>query len=710
MNQVNKNLKFYSFSIFFLLISFCAYAQPKAVKEADRLFNEGNYSEALEAYKKASTKIKNKSLKAEVAYKQALCYKNFNDTKRAEVAFAKAIKSKYTDPQAILDLADMMRANEKYDEALTEYENYKKLKPGDPRGNIGAESSKLAVEWKKNPTKHQVNNVQAINTKWDEFSPSFAKKGYKEIIFSSSREGSKGSKDGATGQLFTDVYEAAIDKNGKWSTPSNLPDAVNSKANEGSMVFNTKYNAAFFTRCPDESKKIKGCQIYFAKKKGNNYDEPELLEFAADSFTVGHPALSNNELILIFSSDMPGGMGGKDLWYTNFDKKRKTWGVAINLGTSINTEGDEMFPVFRNDSTLYFSSNGHIGMGSLDIYEAKKVNGKWGNISNLKFPINSAGDDFGIIFQDKIEKGYFTSNRAGGKGGDDIYDFSVPPILFSLRGIVFDFDTQNPIAGATVKMTNEKGEEIQATTDQTGAYYFDNAKFKQDNTYDLVASSKEFLNDIGKESTQGETVGKDYKRDFYLKTTKKGPIKLPEILYDLNSAQLRPESKDSLNGLIQTLKDNPNIRVELMSHTDSRGTAKSNIDLSQRRAQSVVDYLIELKIDPNRLQAKGYGETKLLNKCKDNAPCTEVEHQINRRTEFKIVATDFAPKEGSVEFKKPVIKTVDEDEEVETDVKQEQKTNIQIDQIQNQEKPKEEPKAPEAPKKVETPKSTNNPK
>lgn len=697
MNQTIFNTKLLSALLFFLITSLSAFAQPKALKEADRLFNQGEYFAALEAYKKAATKVKNKNQKAEIAYKQAVCYRKFNDTKKAEAAFAKAIKSKYADPQAVLDLADMMRANEKYDEALTEYENFKKLKPGDPRGNIGAESCKLAVEWKKNPTKHQINNVQALNTKADEFSPAYAKKGYKEIVFTSSREGGKGGNiDGWTGQVFTDVYEATIDKNGKWSTPTNLPEPLNSKSNEGSMVYNTKYNAAFFTRCPVENKKVKGCQIYFTKKKGNNFDEPELLEFAADSFTVGHPALSPDEQILIFSSDMPGGMGGKDLWYANYDKKRKTWGIAINLGPTVNTEGDEMFPSFRNDSTLYFSSNGHIGMGGLDMYEAKKVNGKWGGVSNLKFPLNSAGDDFGIIFQDKTEKGYFTSNRAGGKGGDDIYEFSVPPVLFTLRGIVYDFDTQKPITGAKVKMTNELGQEIEVVTDQTGSYYFDNTKFKEENTYDLVASAGEYLNDIGKESTKGEKVGKDYKRDFYLKTTKKGPIKLPEILYDLNSAQLRPESKDSLNGLINTLRENPNIRIELMSHTDSRGSAKSNIDLSQRRAQSVVDYLIEQKIDPARLEAKGYGETKLLNKCKDGVPCTEQEHQINRRTEFRIVATDFVPKEGSVEFKKPVIRLVNEEDEIETEVKPEQKTNIQLDQMQTP--PQEKPKAPEPPK------------
>lgn len=660
-----------------------------ALKDGDSKYNNMEYYEALEAYKKAGDKKLSKEQKAEVIYKQGLCYMMFNDTKKAEAWFAKAIKAKYSEPSAVLYLAEMLRSNGKYDEALAKYEEYVKLNPSDVKGSKGVESCKLAVKWKENPTRHQVENIQPLNTKYDDFSAVYSRKGYKEIQFTSSRDGSTGGgSDGWTGQSFSDVYEAKQDKNGKWSTPTALLEPVNTKYNDGTTTLNSKYSTMFFTRCAADKNKIKGCQIYTTKKKGNNWDEPVLVPFAADSFTVGHPWIDEGETTLFFASDMPGGFGGRDIWFSKYDKKKKSWGDPINLGPQVNTPQDELYPTLRNDSTLYFSSNGHVGMGGLDLFEAKNVGGKWVNVSNLKYPLNSNGDDFSIIFQGKSEKGLFTSTRDGGKGSADIYQFSTPAILFTLAGVVYDTDTKKPVEGATVSLTDKDGINHSITTDKTGSYFYDNKKILEENTYNLIVTATDYLGDKGMETTVGESSSKDFKHDFYLKPVKKeAAIKLPEILYDLDKADLRPESRDSLNGLIQTLKDNPNITIELMSHTDSRGTAKSNIDLSQRRAQSVVDYLISQKIDPTRLKAKGYGETKLLNKCKDGVTCTEEEHQRNRRTEFRILSFDFVPAEGSPEFKAPVIETVGEDEEVETDVEEQPKENIKIEQ----------PKTPESP-------------
>ena len=652
-------------------------AQGKKVKAADALFNNKEYYEALNAYKKALETIRgNKALKAELTYKEGLCYMMINDCKKAEVWFAKAIKAKYQNPEAVLYLGDVMRCQAKYDEALAEYEKYVKLKPEDPRGTVGVESCKLAVKWKAAPTKHTVGNVQPLNTKYDDFSAVYSRKNFKELIFTSSREGSTGNAtDGWTGEPFTDLYETKIDKNGKYSTPTPFKEPLNSKFNEGASALNEKFSTMFFTRCEYDKNKIKGCQIYTTRKKGNGWDDPILLSFAADSFTVGHPWISDDEQTLYFASDMTGGIGGRDIWMAKFDKKTKAWGSPINMGPQINTTGDELYPTFRNDSTLYFASNGQVGMGGLDIFEAKFKGGKWGAVSNLKFPMNSEADDFSIIFQGKYEKGLFSSNRLGGKGGTDIYEFSVPPILFSLGGIVYDFENKTPIVGAKVTMVDKDGMSFETITDQTGSYYFDNTKFREDNTYELVSSNTDFLNDKGTETTKGDEVGSDRKKDFFLKTTKK-VLKLPKINYDVAQWFLRPEAKDSLNGLIQTLRDNPNITIKLLSHTDSRDDAKKNIILSQKRAQSVVDYLIEEKIDPARLAAKGMGETKLLNKCKDGVKCTEEEHQANRRTEFEITTTNFVPAAGSPEFKAPKIETVDEDEEVETDVPEEKRTGL----------------------------------
>lgn len=684
-----------------LALSGSAVAQNKRVVAADRLFNNKEYYEALNAYKKALEVVKGKAAKAELTYKQALCYKMVNDPKKAEAWFAKAIKAKYQDPEAILNLADMMRINGKYDEALAEYEKYIKLKPDDARGTVGAESCKLAVQWKNAPTKHQVSNVQPLNSKYDDFSAIYSRKNFSEVVFTSSREGSTGNgMDGWTGEAFSDLYEAKVDKNGKWSTPTPFKEPLNSKYNEGSATLNEKYTTMFFTRCDYDKNKIKGCQVFTTKKKGNNWDEPILLPFAADSFTVGHPWISDDEQTLYFASDMEGGLGGRDIWMAKYDKKAKSWGKPINMGPQINTTGDDMFPTLRNDSTLYFASNGHVGMGGLDMFEATFKNGKWGGVANLKFPLNSSADDFGIIFRGKQERGYFSSNRDGGKGGTDIYEFTVPPVLFTLGGIVYDFDKKAPVTGAKVVMTDKDGMTFEMITDKMGAYYFDNTKFKEDNTYNINVTAENYFGDKGTETTVGETVSSDHKKDFYIKPVpKESTVRLPEILYDLGSATLRPESKDSLAGLIVTLRDNPNITIELMSHTDSRGSAKSNIELSQARAQSVVNYLIEQKIDPARLAAKGYGETKLLNKCKDGVKCSEEEHQRNRRTEFRITSFAFVPKEGSPEFVAPKIETVDEDEEIQTDVQEQQREGIKVETPAPAPTPTPAPKeAPKAPK------------
>lgn len=677
-----------------------AYAQPKRVKEADRLFNNKEYYEALEAYKKASESIRgNKALKAEVVYKQALCYMAFKDTKKAEAWIAKAIKAKYQNPEAILFLADMMRENSKYDEALAEYEKYAKLKPEDPRGTAGIESCKLSVKWKASPTRHEILNVRELNSKFDDFSPIYSRKNFKEIIFTSSREGSIGNGvDGWTGEAFSDLYEAKLDRNGKWSLPTSFKEPLNSKYNDGASTMNRKFSIMFFTRCEYDKNKIKGCQIFTTRKKGNTWEDPILVPFAADSFTVGHPWISEDEQTLYFASDMPGGFGGRDIWKATYDKKAKSWSNPVNLGPQINTMNDELYPTLRDDSTLYFSSSGHVGMGGLDLFEAKLKGGKWGSVSNLKFPLNSEADDFGIIFEGKKERGYFSSTRLGGRGGCDIYEFSVPPVLFTLGGIVYDFDTKEPVVGAKVNMVDKDGMTYEVITDKTGSYYFDETKFVEDNTYELVASGNEYLNDKGTETTVGEASGRDFKKDFFLKTTKKGPIKLPKIEYDLGKWDLRAESRDSLNGLIQTLKDNPNITIELMSHTDSRDAAKANITLSQKRAQSVVDYLIEQKIDPARLAAKGYGETRLLNRCKDGVKCSEEEHQLNRRTEFRITSTTFVPAEGSPEFKAPKIETVDEDEEIETDVEELKRDNIDVEKMETPATPTPATPPPAAPK------------
>ena len=357
-----------------IVFSVSAFAQKNFLKDADKSFNSHEYFTAIELYKKAYTGAKKKEDKAKIIFQTAECYRMINDTKSAEQWYEKAIKANYPDPKAKLYLADAKKINGKYDEALIQYNSYKKDVPNDPRGENGAKSCELAQKWKDIPSRYRVENVSQINSKQLDFCPSYIDKKYTSLYFTSTREGTMGgSVDGGVGQNFSDLFETKLDKNGKWSTPTPVAAPVNTEANDGASVINRKGNMMVFTRCKNEKNKKLHCGLYLTTKKGQVWDEPKLIPFCTDSATFKHPALSADEQVLIFSSDLPGGYGSNDLWMSVYDKKTKEWGAPVNLGPGINTPGYEGFPFFHDDGTLYFASDGQIGMGGLDIFRAKKV-------------------------------------------------------------------------------------------------------------------------------------------------------------------------------------------------------------------------------------------------------------------------------------------------------------------------------------------------
>ncbi|MBK8369222.1 MAG: OmpA family protein [Bacteroidetes bacterium] len=669
---------------------FSVSAQKNYLKDADVAYENHQYFNAIELYKQAYTKVKKADAKSRILFRTGDAYQQINDLKGAETYYSKAIKAKYPDPIAILNLADVLKAQQKYPEAIVEYNNYKKEMPSDVRGENGVKSCELAQQWKdaKNTpeTRLKVENMALLNSKESDFSPAYSDKKYTTLIFTSTRQGATGSIDITNGQNHSDLYEAKLDKNGKWSTPAPLATTIVSKMNEASVSVSKKGDVMFMTRCPEAKGKTLKCQLYVCKKQGPSWAEPEPLPFNIDSVAFAHPAINVTGDVLYFTSKLAGGYGGKDIWMSTYSKKDKAWGQPVNLGPSINTSGDEMYPYMADDDkTLYFSSNYHLGMGGLDIFKAEKsTDGKFTKApENLKSPMNSAGDDFGIIFEGKKIKGYFTSNREGGKGSDDIYSFVLPPLNFNLTGTVVSDENNEPVQNASIHLKGSNGDMFEFNTGADGKYNF---KLKENTSYEVTVAtgkttaSKSFTlgflanKDMGKLTTVDENESKDFVKDFAL-TPVKAEIRFPAVLYDLGKATLRPESKDSLNFLYQTLIDNPTIVIELQSHTDSRGSNTANQKLSEERAKSCVVYLSEEKKIPlARLTSKGWGEGKLLikdaviNKAKTKEEKTAL-HQKNRRTVFRIVNWDYvdpnAPKSDKPVFK-PQVKGEENSEEVET--------------------------------------------
>lgn len=657
---------FYSF--LFIFLASTVHGQRTPLMQADLAFTKGDYYDATTLYKKAFTKEKNKAKRAEIIYKVAESYRLTNDYKNQEVWYAKAIKANFKDPEAILNYANALKMNSKYDEAIVQYTNYKKAESTDPRGDLGIESCQQAQKWKDKQTRYHLNNVSAINTKYSDFAVTYSNKDHRHIIFSSARQEAIGkNNDGWTGEKFQDLFEAAFDKKGKWSSPKPMLEPINSNASEGGTAMDPKGNDLFFTRCEIEKGKIGICEIYFTKRKGADWEEPKLILLTADSFTVGHPALSPDEQTLYFSSDMPDGFGKKDIWFSKYDKKAKEWGKPVNAGNKVNTDEDELYPFITSDGTLYYSSKGHIGMGGLDVFMSKQTNGVFEESVNLKYPVNSSNDDFAFILDELTgDRGFLSSDRDGGKGGDDIYSWSLPPLVFTVSGKIVDADTKANIEGATIELFGSDGSSIPYKTDKTGAYKFD---LKPETSYKVSATMPNYLNKYLEVSTIGIEQSKDFIGDFdFALHSILRAIELPEVYYDLGKWDLRPESKKSLDELLQTLKDNPTIVIELGSHTDSRPIPMTNDTLSKRRAESVVNYLIQKNIPKERLDYRGYGanEPRALTKDMGNfksgdklndefinnlnsKKLKEEAHQLNRRTEFKVLRTNYIKGQSAID-------------------------------------------------------------
>ena len=666
-------------SALFIFMSADLQAQRRnPAKNADLAFGRKQYTEAADRYKKAYRKVRrNKEERNRISFQMGECYRLIGLTKRAEPYYKRLLKTDYPNshPEVYLYMADTYKMNEKYKDAIEMYEKYAERVPDDPRGRLGAETTAQIAEWIENPSRYQLTLLKKVNsTKDSDFGATWSNSNYNEIIFTSNRDAATGKeKDGITGQEFADFFTSKQDRKGEWSTPVLADEAenVNTEASEGTPFMNAKYTKMYFTRCQNGAHRKNGCQIMVAGKSGGAFSEARPVEIAGvDTLDiVGHPTLSSDELIMYFAAERKDGFGGNDIWVAMRDNANEAFKRPFNLGEKINTAGNEVFPFLRNDTTLYFSSDGHGGMGGLDVFVSTiDTAGNWGEPRNLKYPINSIGDDFAIVFHPTQESGFVSSNRGNNRAIDNIYYFEEPTIHFTFSGTVKDAKTKQLVSNANVRMVGSDGSNLSTRTNDKGYFNFSESQMNKNTTYDITIDKDNYFTLSAQETTIGLEFSKDFEKEFDIEPIPQEPIMLPDILYDLGKWDLKPQFEDSLQGLIETLQINPTITIELASHTDARDTDERNDILSQKRAQSVVDYLIIRGIDPLRLTAKGYGErvprtivnditvkgytfksgTRLTEDFINKLPSNDVKeaaHQMNRRTEFRILSKDYVPRD-----------------------------------------------------------------
>jgi len=646
----------------FLLCLFLSFFSCKTAKLSDGVAKEerGEYNDAAMVYRKvyAKTSPKKTWLRGSIAFHMAECYRKSGNVQRALGAYSNAIRYKYPDSSSVLRMAQMLHKSGRYSEAIKQYQAFLDSVPNNVlaiNGIIGCDS---AILWKKNSTTYIVKKMDKFNSRYGDFSPMFSSEKYDQLIFTSSRKEATGDKKSAiTGLKNNDFFLIKQDEKGQWMKPVKMDSTLNTEFDEGACSFSQDGSSMYYTYCAEETDYPKTAEIRKSARSSAAWSAGEKVEIFKDSLIMAaHPAVGKDGY-LYFVSDAKGGYGGKDIWRILIANIGT--GYPENLGSDINTPGDEMFPYMRDDGTLYFSSDGHPGMGGLDIFKAvQNKDGRW-VVENMKSPVNSMGDDFGMTFEGTKEKGFFSSNRNDSRGADHIFSFERPGVQFFVEGWVLNKDEEIIDSLASVRMVGKDGTDRRVFVRNDGTY---SAEVTRGMDYVMMASAPGYLNQKQTLSVLDEEKSDTYYVDFYLASVSK-PVLIENIFYDFDKATLRPESKQALDELIALLNDNPNVTIELSAHTDRKGSDEYNKDLSQRRAQSVVDYLIKGGIEKDRLTAVGYGKSKPQTVSKKVAAQYDflkegqaldstfvdtlspqqqaIADQLNRRTEFRVLTTDY---------------------------------------------------------------------
>lgn len=651
------------FIVLLIAFTFAGSVAQAQISQADKLFKSYSYSLAIPHYLKIAQKPGSPDRNYAMA-RLADCYRLTNDQLNAKAWYAKVVDAPGCENINWFYYGEALRCAEDYDLAKKAFEKFQSLEPDDPRGKAYAEFCNAVPRLKQQAPLFEIKNATALNSDKSDFGPAFYNDG---IVFVSDRKQNlmENKKYEWTNSNYLDLYFATPRYMDEFYQEMNEPKTLTGKFNQtyhdGPATFAKHDSIIFFTRT-DKGKEKKDSdnfrtdrlKIFWAEYKGS-WSKTKPFFFNSDDFSIGHPVLTPDADTLFFVSDMPGGEGGTDIYFCRWMDGQ--WEQPENMGTSVNTFGDEMFPSV-NGNELYFASNGLAGFGGLDIYKSKLVKGKWTKAENLGMPINSAFDDFAMVLDKRGKKGFFSSNRPGGAGSDDIYACkksdkpilplaSIDTVSKEISGYVRDKQTLTPLPGTTVFLLNTQTGKVQVIkTDSKGRF---KARIDKEIFYVAKAMENNYLADcINFKFATTDTASKvSTPRDLLLDKLEVNKIfainnmdySIETIYYDFNKYFIRPDAEAELDKLVQIMKENP-VSVELGSHTDSRGSREYNLDLSQKRAESAVRYIVLQGIEASRITAKGYGESQLINQCTDGVYCSAAEHQANRRTEFKVTGID----------------------------------------------------------------------
>lgn len=683
---MTRIIKTYHFLMAFLAVALMLHscAADNAMRKGEKFLAIGEYHDAAEQFKKAYTKTptKERQLRGQRALKMAHCYRHISSTQKAISAYRNALRYNVASLDDRLDYARLLLKNGEYKRALTEFELLNDSMPNNVLVRNGLLSAKMAPKWKEQGSDYTVKKMTEFNSRRADYCPVLAGDQWDRLYFSSTRNDALGDElSGITGAKPGDIFFSDKDDKGKWSKPQTIESGLNTEYDEGACCLSPDGSTMYLTQCLSDASYPRFAQIVTAQRSDASWGKTTPLLITNDTLSsYAHPAVSPDGEWLYFVSDMPGGKGGLDIWRMRLTANGPV-GVE-NLGEPINTPGDEMFPTFRPNGDFYFSSDGHPGFGGLDIFIATVgEDGKY-HLSHPGCPLNSQGDDFGMTFQGQLNQGFFSSNRGDGRGWDHVYSFYNPEIVQTIRGWIYEQDGYELTAGEA-RIVGTDGTNLRLGVRGDGSFEY---VVKPGVDYIILAMCDGFLNHKEEIHVDSVKESKVYDLQFPLASIS-APVLIDNIFYAFDKATLLPESKNALDSLILMLNENPNITIELSAHTDYRGAEDYNKKLSQKRAESVVKYLINHGIAADRLTAVGYGEEKpktIRRKVAERYPWLkendvlteefilklkpeqqETANALNRRTEFKVLRTTYNMFDKDGNLKNPPKKPVDK--EVETD-------------------------------------------